>query len=99
VLGVLATTLICSNSPQVKVVFEQMQRREPMAVMQKILDVEKIRHRAAAIRRNWSPSERHRRTGLPPDLPPRLRQFILSERSAAWTTAPVESREKMRVIC
>ena len=45
------------------------------------LEIEK---RAAQIRRNWSMAERLRRTGLPPDAPPRLRDFILGRRQPAW---------------
>jgi len=46
-----------------------------------------VRKRAADIRSNWSPLEKERRTGLPPDLPARLRQFILGEPQIEWSTA------------
>jgi hypothetical protein len=46
------------------------------------LEIEK---RAAQIRRNWSVAERLRRTGLPPDAPARLRDFILGSRQPAWS--------------
>jgi hypothetical protein len=36
-----------------------------------------VRCRAAEIRKRWSPEERQRRIGLPPDTPVSLRQFIL----------------------
>ena len=46
-----------------------------------------IRRRVAEIQRNWTPSEKARRTGLPPDIPSRLRQFILGETEPQWSTA------------
>jgi hypothetical protein len=45
-----------------------------------------IRRRAAEIQRNWTPTEKARRTGLPPDVPSRLRQFILGEAEPQWST-------------
>ncbi|MCI0332431.1 MAG: hypothetical protein L0228_04315 [Planctomycetes bacterium] len=48
---------------------------------------EEVRRRAADVRRQWSPLETIRRTGLPPDVPALLRQFILGERQPAWSTA------------
>jgi hypothetical protein len=36
----------------------------------------KIQQRAAQIRQQWSPRERARRTGLPPDMPARLRDQL-----------------------
>jgi hypothetical protein len=39
-----------------------------------------VMRRAAEIRDHWSPLERLRRTGLPPDAPPKLRDFILGRR-------------------
>jgi hypothetical protein len=39
-----------------------------------------VRRRAADIRDHWSSLERLRRTGLPPDTPPTLRDFILGRR-------------------
>jgi hypothetical protein len=50
------------------------------------IELEEIRKRAAAIRGNWSNVERLRRHGLPPDVPSKLRDFILAPRVAAWTT-------------
>lgn len=58
-----------------------------MATMQKILDVEEVRKRAAEIRRQWSPVEKVRRTGLPPDLPPKLRHYFLESPQRAWCFA------------
>lgn len=46
-----------------------------------------VRRRAAEVRRNWSPLETVRRTGLPPDIPTRLRQFILGEARPEWSAA------------
>ncbi len=47
----------------------------------KALEIEK---RAARIRSQWSVSERVRRTGLPPDVPARLRDFILGSPQPQW---------------
>jgi hypothetical protein len=49
-------------------------------------ELREVRQRAADIRRNWSPLEKIRRTGLPPDTPARLRQFILGETQFEWAT-------------
>jgi hypothetical protein len=45
------------------------------------LEIEK---RAARIRSQWSAAERVRRTGLPPDTPARLQEFILGRRQPQW---------------
>jgi hypothetical protein len=45
------------------------------------LEVEK---RAARIRSQWSFAERVRRTGLPPDVPSQLREFILGRPQGQW---------------
>jgi hypothetical protein len=47
----------------------------------KALEIEK---RAAKIRSQWSAAERVRRMGLPPDVPARLRDFILGDRQPQW---------------
>jgi hypothetical protein len=47
----------------------------------KALEIEK---RAAQIRSQWSATERVRRTGLPPDVPARLQEFILGRRQPNW---------------
>ena len=44
------------------------------------IESREVRQRAAEIRRHWSPIERVERTGLPPDIPARLRDFILGAR-------------------
>ena len=46
-----------------------------------------IRDRAAEIRRDWTPTEKLRRTGLPPDMPRGLRAFILGSPQRAWCLA------------
>jgi hypothetical protein len=48
------------------------------------LDVLEIERRAAQIRNQWSAAERVRRTGLPPDVPARLQEFILGRRQPQW---------------
>lgn len=53
----------------------------------KNIDVPEIQKRAEQIRRQWSADERLRRTGLPPDVPPRLRAFILGRRQPHWRRA------------
>jgi hypothetical protein len=58
-----------------------------MAAKHKMLDIDEVRKRAAQIRRNWSPTEKLRRTGLPPDMPPKLRQFFLGTPQHAWCVA------------
>jgi hypothetical protein len=46
-----------------------------------------VRKRAAEIRSHWSPLERAQRTGLPPDIPTRLRQYILGSYEPEWSMA------------
>ncbi len=58
-----------------------------MATMHNKLDPQEVRRRAAEIRRQWSPAERDRRCGLPPDIPPRLRQLIFGSPQLAWSPA------------
>jgi hypothetical protein len=50
-------------------------------------DSHEVRSRAAEIRKRWSPEERQRRTGLPPDTPQSLRQFILGKPKWSWQPA------------
>jgi len=57
-----------------------------MVRIAKNLDIREIETRAAQIRSHWSPAERLRRTGLPPDVPPRLRDFIMG-RESGWSTS------------
>ena len=62
-------------------------------------DLCEARKRAAAVRRQWSPAERQKRAGLPPDTPwALLRTFFQPERGAGaagqrngqnkWQTVP-----------
>jgi hypothetical protein len=42
-------------------------------------DLQEVYDRAASIRACWTPSERRRRAGLPPDLPSKIRHMFLAE--------------------
>ena len=55
-----------------------------MVSLSKHLKALEIEKRAAKIRNHWSAAERLRRTGLPPDVPARLRDFILGDRQPQW---------------
>ena len=57
----------------------------------KTMEIEK---RAARIRSQWSAAERVRRTGLPPDVPVRLQEFILGRREPQWCAAVTPQRSK-----
>ncbi len=67
-----------------------------MKPLRKLLDAQEIRCRAAEVRRNWTPAETLRRTGLPPDTPERLRDFILGRSTGEWRTAPQGSGRARR---
>jgi hypothetical protein len=57
------------------------------------LDAMEIEKRAAQIRSQWSLAERRLRTGLPPDAPLRLREFVLGCRQPDWDAiSPDRSR-------
>lgn len=58
-----------------------------MATLRKKLETREVQKRAAEIRRDWSPLEKLRRTGLPPDVPARLKQFILGGYQPNWSHA------------
>lgn len=45
---------------------------------------EAVLRRAAQIRQNWSPEEHARRTGLPPDMPQRLRARLSGCAESNW---------------
>jgi hypothetical protein len=60
--------------------------------LRRIPDTQEVRSRAAEIRKRWSPAERQRRTGLPPDAPFRLRQFVLEHPLFDWQTARTNPR-------
>ena len=51
------------------------------------IESQEVRKRAAEVRNKWSTMEKIRRTGLPPDVPSRLRDFILGEPRHEWTNA------------
>jgi hypothetical protein len=55
-----------------------------MVSMPQHLKALEIEQRAARIRSQWSAAERVRRTGLPPDVPARLQEFILGRREPQW---------------
>jgi hypothetical protein len=57
----------------------------------KALEIEK---RAARIRSHWSASERVRRTGLPPDVPARLQQFLLRHQQLQWCVVAANTHVK-----
>jgi hypothetical protein len=42
-------------------------------------DLQEACDRAASIRAYWTPSERRRRAGLPPDLPSNIRRIFFAE--------------------
>jgi len=55
-----------------------------MVSIPKHMNALEIEKRAARIRSQWSAAERVRRTGLPPDVPTRLQEFILRSRQPQW---------------
>jgi hypothetical protein len=55
-----------------------------MRTSRTLLASHEVRCRAAEIRKRWSPEERQRRIGLPPDTPLSLRQFILGNPKPSW---------------
>jgi hypothetical protein len=55
-----------------------------MVSMSSHMNALEIEKRAARIRSHWSAAERVRRTGLPPDTPARLQEFILAPRQPQW---------------
>ena len=69
-----------------------------MTTRHKLLDVEEIRKRAAEIRKQWSPVERRRRTGLPPDMPPTLRHYFIRSPQRAWCVASHSLRHSAALI-
>lgn len=48
------------------------------------MSAQEVRKRAAEIRGHWTSLERLHRTGLPPDVPARLRNYILGRTVQAW---------------
>jgi hypothetical protein len=61
-----------------------------MVTIPKHLKALEIEKRAAKIRSQWSAAERSRRMGLPPDVPARLRDFILGNRQPQWCVVSAE---------
>lgn len=61
-----------------------------MVSIPKHLNTLEIEKRAARIRSHWSAAERVRRTGLPPDVPARLQEFILGRRQPQWCVVSSE---------
>ena len=57
-----------------------------------------IRQRAAAVRANWSPRERAHRTGLPPDMPVRLRAHLNECPEDKWPPAGVFQLVESRLL-
>jgi hypothetical protein len=55
-------------------------------------DVQEVRQRAEEIRGSWSSSERRRRTGLPPDAPTKLRDYILALKTLSWSAESPAAR-------
>ncbi len=49
-------------------------------------DVQDVRRRAEQVRGSWSASERRRRTGLPPDAPTKIRDYILAFKTVGWVS-------------
>jgi hypothetical protein len=62
-----------------------------MKTSRTMLDSHEVRSRAAEIRKRWTPEERQRRTGLPPDTPLRLRQFVLRNPKLSWQPAACDA--------
>lgn len=62
-----------------------------MRTSRTLQDSYEVRCRAAEIRKRWSREERQRRTGLPPDTPLSLRQFILGNPKPSWNSADLTS--------
>jgi len=54
-----------------------------------VKDFQDVRQRAAQVRGSWTMTERRRRTGLPPDAPSKLRDFVLGCRNIDWPSSAV----------
>lgn len=57
------------------------------------IDADDVRQRAAAIRKHWTPAERRRRMGLPPDVPRKLRGYLHD-----WPTLPFSGGVRLLTI-
>lgn len=49
------------------------------------IDLRDVRKRAREIRDSWTVGERRRRMGLPPDMPSKVRDYLVGPRSVSWT--------------
>jgi hypothetical protein len=58
-----------------------------------------IRRRAAEIRENWSKSEKAARTGLPPDMPNRLRRHLVGRLEDTWAVQADMGLFPWRPVC
>jgi len=56
------------------------------------MNVQEQRKRAAEVRGSWTISERHRRTGLPPDAPTKLRDYVLALKNRNWCVESSSAR-------
>lgn len=52
-----------------------------------------VRRRAAKVRENWTLTERRRRTGLPPDMPEKLRNYL-----SGWPTSQSSGSYRLLMI-
>jgi hypothetical protein len=59
-------------------------------MLTKSFDSRIVRKRAGKVRENWSPAERRRRMGLPPDVPAKLRDYFLGPNTATWASSQNE---------
>jgi hypothetical protein len=60
-------------------------------------EVREIERRAAEVRDRWSPLERLRRTGLPPDIPAGLREFLFRPNwRPSFSTIPARANRSTR---
>lgn len=48
------------------------------------LTIQDVRKRAAQIRGSWTAGERRRRQGLPPDMPSKVRDYLVGPRPIGW---------------
>lgn len=58
-----------------------------------------VRRRAAEVRQNWSASEKAARTGLPPDMPNRLRRHLVGRPDINWEVQPEFALFPWRPVC
>jgi hypothetical protein len=63
-----------------------------MKSLEEFAEAVEVRRRAAKVRKQWSPIEKRRRQGLPPDAPRLLREYLLGSPSQIWPLAGCDSR-------